>query len=98
MDTEFTNAPARGLSPEEISLSGERFYFNDLQEILEPHHRGEYVVIDVLHKKYIVDPDKLTAIQKAKEQFGDQIFYIVQVGTLQKSSSNFKKRNYAWQF
>lgn len=98
MDTEFTNAPMRGLSPEEISQLGARFYFDNLKEELEKDHMGEYVVIDVVNKKYVVNADKLSAIQEAEKELGKQLFYIVQIGNLQKSSSNFKKRTHAWQF
>ena len=47
MDAEFSNASQNGLSPEEISQLGDKFYFDELKEILEKDHRGEYVVIDV---------------------------------------------------
>ena len=96
MDTEFSNASQSGLSPEEIFQLGDKFYFDELKEILEKDHKGEYVVIDVTNKKYIIDADKLQAIERAEKEFGKQLFYIIQIGNLQKSSINFKKRLYAW--
>ena len=78
-------------SPEEISKLGERFYFDKLQKELEEEHRGEYVVIDVEEKKYVMNSDLVAAINEAKEKFGEKLFYIVKVGELEGSSVNFKK-------
>ena len=96
MDTEYTNVSATGYSPEEIAQMGEKFYFDELKDTLESDKRGQYVVIDVMNKKHVVDPDKLVALQRAEEDFGKQLFYIIQVGNLQKPNANFKKRLYAW--
>ncbi len=98
MDTEFSNASSGVLSPEEISRLGDKFYFDELREILERDHKGEYVVIDVANKRYVVDADKLHAIEKAEKEFGKHLFYIIQIGNLQKPLTNFKKHMYAWQF
>ena len=86
------------LSPEEVSRLGEQFYFEQLKEKLEKEHSGEYVVIDVARKEYVRDVDELEAIQNARKRFGDQLFFIVQVGTLQRPATHFKHTHYAWKF
>ena len=86
------------LSLEEITKAGEKFYFDKLKEKLEKENMGQYAVIDVEQKKYHVDPDRLVAVQKAQKDFGDKLFYIVQVGNLQHPSMNFTTEKYAWDF
>lgn len=85
-------------SPEEISKIGEEFYFKELQKKLEPEHNGEYVVIDVDLKKYIVNSDMLKALEEAKSKFGEKLFHIIQIGGLQKPTINYKVAKYAWKF
>lgn len=83
-------------SPSELSQLGERFYL-DKKEKLEKENLGQFVVIDVTKQDYVVDSDKLSALQKAEAKFGQGFFYIVQVGKFQKTTLNFRKRSYAWQ-
>ena len=91
-----TNFPS--LTPEEITRIGQETYLNELKENLEQSHLGEYVVIEVKTKKYFINPDLVTAIQKAKKEFPDSLFFIVQIGKLQTPSIQQKKESYAWLF
>ena len=86
------------LSLEEITKAGEKLYFDKLKEKLEKENMGQYVVIDVEQKKYHVDSDRLVAVQKARRDFGDKLFYIVQIGSIQNPSVNFTTEKYAWNF
>jgi hypothetical protein len=88
----------QSLSADEIIRAGEKFYFEELKEKLERENMGQYAVIDVEQKKYCVDPDELVAIQKAEKDFGEKLFYIVQVGSLKRPSMNFMTEKYAWNF
>jgi hypothetical protein len=85
-------------SLEEITNAGEKFYLNHLKEKLEKENMGHYAVIDVEQKKYHVDPDRLIAVEKARKDFGDKLFYIVQIGSIQNPSINFTTEKYAWNF
>jgi len=85
-------------SPDEVSQNGERIYFEKLKPELENSHRGEFLVINVATEEYVVDADKLAALDKAEEKFGKGFFYIVQIGEIQKSLAGFRKKTYAWQF
>ena len=99
---EKTSFPTTGTSQssslEEITRAGEKFYFDELKEKLEKESMGQYAVIDVEQEKYRVDPDRLVAIQKAQKDFGDKLFFIVQVGGLKHPSTNFMTEKYAWNF
>lgn len=86
------------LSLEEIIRGGKKFYFEELQDTLEREHWDEYAVIDVEQQKYCVDPDQLTAIEKAEKAFGKKLFYIVHIGYLRQPSMNFTAHKYAWNF
>ena len=86
------------LSLEEITKIGERFYTDELKKKLEAESMGQYVVIDVEQKKYQVDPDRLVAVEKAKKEFGDKLFYIIQIGNSQNPNLNYSAKKYAWNF
>ena len=88
----------RSPSVEEIIKAGEKFYFDELKEKLEKENMGQYAVIDVEQKKYRIDPDELVAIKKAQQDFGNKLFFIVQVGSLKHPSTNFMTKKYAWNF
>jgi hypothetical protein len=77
---------------------GERIYTEELKEALEKDYMGRFVVIDVEQKKYQIDADRLVAIEKAKKEFGDKIFYIIQIGSAQNPNTNFSAKKYAWNF
>lgn len=84
-------------SPEEIAKLGEAFYFRELKDKLEKEHMGEYVVIDVEKKEYVINKDKLAALEEARKKFGEKLFQIIQIGNIQKIV-NYKNSSYAWKF
>ena len=86
------------LSLEDITKLGEKFYIEELKEKLEKEKMGQYVVIDVEKKKYQIDADRLVAIEKAIKEFGNKLFYIIQIGGSRNESSNFFSQKYAWNF
>lgn len=91
----FTN----NLSLENISRLGEKYYLEELKSILEKENLGQYAVIDVEEKRYVVDADRFNAVEKARKDFGDEkLFYIVQIGMLQQSSVNYLSKKHAWLF
>lgn len=84
---------------DDIVKLGEIFYFNHLKNKLEKKHTGEYVVIDVEQQDYEIDADRLKALQKAEKKFGvGKLFYIAQIGTLQKQNIHYRENTYAWHF
>lgn len=85
------------VNPDEVTRLGQEIYFNELKDTLEKSHLGEYVVIEVKTKKHFIDSDLVVAAQKAKKEFPDSIFFIVQIGKLQVVSIK-QKQEYAWLF
>lgn len=85
------------LSLEEITKLGEKFY-KEQKDSLEKQHMGKYVVLDVEQNKYIIDSDRLVAVEKAKKEYGDKLFYIIQIGNTQNPSLNYSEKKYAWLF
>ncbi len=94
----------KSLSLEEISKFGEKFYNEELKDSLEKQYLGQYVVIDVEQKKYQVDADRLVALEKAKKEFGDKLFCIIQIGNIQNPIGNiqnpklYSAKKHAWNF
>lgn len=86
------------LSLEEITKLGEKFYTEELKFSLESRYMGQYAVIDVEQKKYQIDSDRLVAIEKARKEFGDKLFYMIQIGSSKNSSNNYTTKKYAWIF
>ncbi len=84
------------LSLEEITKMGQKFYVEKLKMKLEQKHMGEYVVIDVDKKKYKIDADRLAAVEKARKEYGEKLFYIVQIGSDAIPSINYTEKEYAW--
>lgn len=85
-------------NPEEITKKGEEIYFNELKDKLEKNHNGDYMVLEVESKEHFVDKDLVHALETARAKFPDKLFFIVQIGSLQKSTMNYKKENYGWLF
>ncbi len=85
-------------SPAEITRKGEEIYINELKDRLESSHNGEYVIIDIDSKEYFVNKDLVVALEEARKKFPGKLFFIVQIGTLQKSSINLKIDKHEWLF
>lgn len=85
-------------SLEEMNQLGEKLYSEKLREVLERDYMGQYAVVDVEIGDYVVDPDRLIALDKATKKFGDKLFYIVQIGTFQHPGLNYSAKKYAWDF
>ncbi len=86
------------LSLEDVSRLGQKFYTEKLKEKLEKEHMGKYAVIDVEKGKYYIDADRLAAVEKARKESGDMLFYIIQIGNIQNPGMNFNAKKYAWNF
>ena len=85
------------ISLDELTQLGNAFYMEN-KDFLEKKFMGQFAVIDVEVRKYEVDADRLVAIEKAKKSFGDKLFYIIQIGSVQKPNANFSSKKYAWDF
>lgn len=86
------------ITPDELNRKGEQIYFDELKEKLEKSHSGDYVVIEVDSGDYFLDKDLMKVLQKARGKYKDKLFFIVQVGSLQKPTIGLKKEKNAWLF
>ncbi len=82
-------------SLETLVRRGNVFYAAN-KDFLEKNFMGQFAVIDVETEKYEIDPDRSVAIEKAKKNFGEKLFYIVQIGSIQKIGASFSTKKYAW--
>lgn len=82
---------------EQILKEGEKIY-NDNRAELERDYQGQYIVIDAEEKKYVINPDQLVAIDQAKKEFGDKLFYIARVGNVALPNWNFRNHAPSWVF
>jgi hypothetical protein len=87
----------QNIAPEQLSALGEQIYFSKKDE-LERTSMGQFAVIEVESKEVFVDPDKLTAIQKAQARYPNKLFYIVQIGNLRPTPSSEvnEVKKYGW--
>ncbi len=94
-DTVF---PQANQSSENLTKIGEKYYLDNLKDKLEKTNNGDFLVLEVESHKYFINQDLMVALNQAKNEFPDKLFFIVQIGTLQKPAINYKRENYAWLF
>jgi hypothetical protein len=88
----------RKLSLEELTRQGSEFYLDELKEKLERDHMGEYAIIDVENKRYVVGSDGVDAVHEAQRVFGEKLFFIVRIGNLWKTEKRSSEIRHAWYF
>ena len=86
------------LSPDAITKKGEEIYMNELKDQLEKTNLGDYVVIEVKTKKHFINKDLVTALEFARKKYPNELFFIVQVGKLQKALMKKRNEQYGWLF
>ena len=87
-----------GRSLEEVLRIGESLYLTKFKEALEKDYIEQYAVIDIDQEAYVVNENQVVAIEEAKTKFGNKLFYIIRVGSLDKPTINYRKTQYAWSF
>lgn len=93
-----TISPQNNQSAEEITKVGEKYYFETLKDKVEKTNNGDFLVLEVESKKSFINKDLMIALSEARKQFPSKLFFIVQIGTLQRPTMNYKKENYGWLF
>ena len=71
-------APA---SSEEIARRGEAIYDSVIRPKVEPHHVGEFVIVDVLTGEYEVARDDLTASHRMLARNPNAVMYGIRIGS-----------------
>ena len=67
-------------SPEEIARRGEAIYDRAIRPKVEPHHVGEFVIVDVLTGEYEVARDDLTASHRMLARNPEALLYGIRIG------------------
>ena len=68
------------LSADEIARIGEQWYAEQLRTLVEPAHRGKYLVLDIRSGDYQIAPDDLTATRELLSRHPDALTYGVRIG------------------
>lgn len=63
-----------------IAKRGEKFYDENLKEILEPEHFGEFIAIDPDSGRYFLGKTGGEAIREGEREFPDKILCPARVG------------------
>ncbi|HEV7669433.1 MAG TPA: hypothetical protein VGS22_12990 [Thermoanaerobaculia bacterium] len=67
-------------SSNEIVERGQTLYERDIQGVLPPSARGNFLVLDIETGDYEMDPDELAAVKRARAKHLDGAFFILRVG------------------
>ncbi len=65
---------------EEIAARGRAIYDEKIRAVVEPAHRGEFVILDIETGNFEIDRDEVAAIKRAMDKYPGARFYIVRVG------------------
>ena len=68
------------VDPRELARRGQAYYDDHLRATLEPEHKGKFLVLEVKTGDYEMDADEMAAIQRAKANHPESVFYILRVG------------------
>jgi len=69
------------LPPEEIARRGREIYENKIRALVEPHGKGQFVVIDIDSGDYEMDSDHVIAARRARAKHPVSLFYSMRVGS-----------------
>lgn len=64
----------------QIAERGAQIYSQRLRQLLEPTHKGKYVVIDVDSGAFEIDADRMAATDRAREKWPAARLYLARVG------------------
>lgn len=64
---------------DEFSKQSEAYYTR-IKSGLEEKHKGKYIALDFRNEKFWIGETASEALSKAKAEFSDRLFYLIQVG------------------
>lgn len=77
---ENKNVSPSSFNLDEFSKKSETFY-NKIRAKLEAEYRGKYAALDFESEKFWIGDTASGALSKAKGEFPEKLFYLVQVGS-----------------
>lgn len=64
----------------EIVRRGEDIYQREIRPLVEPEHRGKFLVLDIETKRYEIDSQELAALKRAMADNPDGARYLLRIG------------------
>ena len=68
------------LTSQEIAVIGERLYQDKLRTLVDPKHRGQYLVLDIDSGDYEVDEEDAAASARMLRRHPDGVLYGIRIG------------------
>jgi len=68
-------------TPDEVAQRGEAIYQGQIRALVEPEHRGQFVVIDIETGDYELDVDDLAATKRALAKRPGAVLYGLRIGS-----------------
>lgn len=62
-------------------VKNSKTYYNELRSSLEAESKGKYVALDFTTKNYWIGETATDALTKAKNEFPNKLFYLLQIGS-----------------
>ncbi len=63
-----------------LAARSKQFYEEELKNLLEPAHNGEYVVVEPEAGLYFLGPTDVAATNAASQSLPDSLFFLMRVG------------------
>lgn len=64
----------------DIARRGQAIYDQRIRPLVDPEHRGEFLVLNVDTGEYEIDPEDVVATERARARFADAPLFTVRVG------------------
>lgn len=74
------NNQEKSFNLEEFAKKSDEFY-KQIKVELETKHKGEYAALDFESQKYWLGETATEALTKAKKEFPNKLFYLLQIGS-----------------
>lgn len=88
-------APHAGYTTDEVVAKGREIYESRIKPLVEPAHKGDYVIIDVDTGDYEIDSDEMAASRRARAKRPDGARYGHRVGYSAAGTIGFTPRKLA---
>ena len=88
------------VDPGMIADKGDRIYQEQLKDLLEKDHKGEFVAIEVESGAYFLGKTPEEALEKARKEFLNRIFHLIRVGHagVYKVGWSISNKTHGWIF
>jgi hypothetical protein len=72
--------PQAQYTSDEVVDRGEEIYEREIRAKVEPDHIGEFLVLDIVSGRYVVDADEMAALRRARAEHPEGVRYLKRVG------------------